>query len=97
MKLSTILIAAILMALACEMEGQISAPTSSPSLEATVQALVNVAPTTEVPAHKPDIEATVQALVEATAVAIPNIAPIPIPTPGLRATAVSLATLSANR
>ena len=81
MKLSTILFAAILLALACEMESQTPVATSAPDLETTVQAMVAAALPTEVPAPTPDIEATVQARVEATAAAIPTITPIPTATP----------------
>ena len=81
MKLSTILFAAILLALACEMESQTPVATSSPDLETTVQAMVAAALPTDIPAPTPDIEATVQARVEATTAAIPTITPIPTATP----------------
>ena len=81
MKLLTILLATILLALACEMESQTPVATSSPDLETTVQAMVAAALPTEIPAPTPDIEATVQARVEATTAAIPTITPIPTATP----------------
>ena len=94
MKLSTILLAAVLLTLACEIGGQTPAATSSPDLETTVQAMVAAALPTEIPAPTPDIEGTVRARVEATAAAISTITPIPTATPTLSPTSTPTPDLS---
>ncbi len=74
------------MAAACAGESPTPAPTTTPNLEATVQAAVSAALPTETPTPLPDIDATVAAGIKATQSAEPTPTPTPPPTPDVDAT-----------